>query len=122
VRIGVCGTDLYFILYSSGIFDWSECCVTQNHAITLVGYDTDPDTGVNYWIALNRYRYFVCCSVVIFVFPCLFVFVRVWLTMVVYCNVRRWCCAVLYVAGGQTGARMATLRLKGTCSSVSVCC
>jgi hypothetical protein len=87
VRSGVCGTDLYFILYSSGIFDWSECCVTQNHAITLVGYDTDPDTGADYWIALNRY--FVCCLVVVFVFSCCFLCV---------CG-SRWLCTVSCTVG-----------------------
>ena len=51
---GVCGTDPFFLLYSSGVFDLDDCCTAQNHALTLVGYGHDAATGLDYWLAQNR--------------------------------------------------------------------
>jgi hypothetical protein len=53
--LGVCGTDPYFMMYASGVFDVDTCCVEQNHALTLVGYGHDETTGLDYWLAQNRY-------------------------------------------------------------------
>ncbi len=44
--------------YSSGIMSVSACpgaSNIQNHAVQLVGYDTDPATGKKYWIARNQW-------------------------------------------------------------------
>lgn len=43
------------MLYSSGVFDMDTCCVDQNHAITIVGYGHDSSSGLDYWLAQNRY-------------------------------------------------------------------
>lgn len=42
VSVGVCGTDREFLLYRSGIFDLSSCCLEQNHALLIVGYGWSP--------------------------------------------------------------------------------
>lgn len=55
VSIGICGSDATFLYYARGIYDQQDCCTDQNHAMLLVGYGTDKDTGVDYWIAQNRY-------------------------------------------------------------------
>ena len=55
INTGVCGTDPHFMLYSNGVFDLDTCCTDQNHAITLVGYGYDEATGLDYWLAQNRY-------------------------------------------------------------------
>lgn len=55
MHTGVCGTDPYFMLYSSGVFDYDDCCIDQNHAITVVGYGHDSSSGLDYWLAQNRY-------------------------------------------------------------------
>ena len=51
---GVCGMDPSFLFYSSGILDLKTCCNVLNHALLLVGYGTDPKSGLDYWIAMNR--------------------------------------------------------------------
>lgn len=55
VSVGVCGTDAAFLYYSSGIFDDPDCCTTQNHAMLVIGYDTDEETGYDYWIVQNSW-------------------------------------------------------------------
>ena len=55
VSVGVCGHDLSFLFYSGGIYDEPSCCEVQNHAMLLVGYDTDSQTGKDYFIAQNSW-------------------------------------------------------------------
>jgi len=55
LSVGVCGTDQAFLYYTGGIYDPSNCCSTQNHALLLVGYGHDDSTGMDYWIALNSW-------------------------------------------------------------------
>lgn len=55
VSVGVCGTDLPFLFYSSGIFDFPDCCDLQNHALLIVGYGRDPELQLDYWIAQNSW-------------------------------------------------------------------
>lgn len=47
------------LYYDSGIIDVEECTVNDsdnlNHAINLVGYGTDPDTGLKYWTLRNSW-------------------------------------------------------------------
>ena len=46
---------LTFQFYSGGIYDDSNCRTNSlNHAMLLVGYGTDADTGCKYWILKNR--------------------------------------------------------------------
>ena len=46
---------LPLILISSGIYDSTDCCLLMNHAMLLVGYGTDPTTGLDYWLAQNSW-------------------------------------------------------------------
>mmetsp|Transcript_12018 Transcript_12018/g.20068 ORF Transcript_12018/g.20068 Transcript_12018/m.20068 type:complete len:738 (-) Transcript_12018:246-2459(-) len=56
VAVGICGTDPIFLFYGGGIFDEdNQCCQVQNHALILVGYDTDPITGQPFWVAQNSW-------------------------------------------------------------------
>lgn len=63
----MCGTDSFFLFYSSGIFDRTDCCTTQNHAMLIVGYghedlivdsDTGETSGGDYWVILNSWGEF----------------------------------------------------------------
>jgi len=46
-----------FMYYSGGVFDVGCGAVNNNHAVALVGYNTDPNNewGVSYWIAKNSW-------------------------------------------------------------------
>lgn len=55
VSVGIAATD-DFIDYAGGIYDSSDCGNTtndMNHAVTIVGYGTDPETRQDYWIVKN---------------------------------------------------------------------
>ena len=42
-------------LYKGGIFDESvHCAEPIDHAMLIVGYDTDTTTGTDYWLVKNR--------------------------------------------------------------------
>lgn len=41
--------------YVQGIFDDPNCGSDLNHAVTVVGYDTDPETGTEYWLVKNSW-------------------------------------------------------------------
>lgn len=47
-----------FHSYSGGVFD-GPCSVSDigdlNHAVTIIGYGTDSDTGVSYWLVKNQW-------------------------------------------------------------------
>lgn len=46
---------LTFQFYSEGVYDDSSCRTNSlNHAMLLVGYGVDTDTGYDYWILKNR--------------------------------------------------------------------
>jgi hypothetical protein len=55
VAVGVCGSDPNFVFYSGGIYNDQNCCITQNHALLLVGYGFDSFLGLNYFIAQNSW-------------------------------------------------------------------
>lgn len=44
-----------FQFYSSGIFDDPDCVTSPNHAVVIVGYDIDNQTGMDYWIIKNSW-------------------------------------------------------------------
>ena len=47
-----------FISYKGGIYEGSPACLSKDaitHSLLIVGYDTDPATNEDYWIALNSW-------------------------------------------------------------------
>jgi cathepsin H len=47
-----------FLSYDSGVYTSTECTSTAssvNHAVLVVGYGTDPATGMDYWLAKNSW-------------------------------------------------------------------
>jgi len=44
-----------FQRYSSGVFDNSSCGTNLDHAVLLVGYGTDADSGVEYYTMKNSW-------------------------------------------------------------------
>eukprot|EP01035_Chromulina_nebulosa_P017166 gene17166-22681_t len=55
IATGICGTDQAFLYYQSGIFDYSDCCIDQNHAVLIVGYGYDSTTSQEYFILQNSW-------------------------------------------------------------------
>ena len=48
--VGVSVDANYWVFYESGIFSDSRCSKTAtNHAVTIVGYGTDPVSNMDYW-------------------------------------------------------------------------
>lgn len=44
-----------FHSYHSGVLDFDDCGANLNHAVLLVGYGTDEETGEDYWIVRNSW-------------------------------------------------------------------
>ena len=56
VSVGIDGSLFSFRFYSSGVFSNSSCSKTNlNHAVTVVGYDSDPVSGLDYYIIKNSW-------------------------------------------------------------------
>lgn len=53
VLVSVAGSP--FFKYSSGVFDGCDADAVLNHAVILVGYGTDGDTGAKYWRIRNSW-------------------------------------------------------------------
>lgn len=41
--------------YRSGVFDNNYCGTNVNHAVIIVGYGTDSDSGKDFWIVKNSW-------------------------------------------------------------------
>lgn len=52
VSVSVDATNWH--LYHSGVLSFDDCGSTLNHAVLLVGYGTDEETGMDYWLIRNR--------------------------------------------------------------------
>uniref|UniRef100_A0A8C6SY22 Cathepsin S n=1 Tax=Neogobius melanostomus TaxID=47308 RepID=A0A8C6SY22_9GOBI len=53
ISVGVDETDIKY--YNGGVFNNPSCRKQINHAMLLVGYDTDPATGLDYWLIKNSW-------------------------------------------------------------------
>ncbi|KMT04501.1 hypothetical protein BVRB_8g181670 [Beta vulgaris subsp. vulgaris] len=53
ISIGIDANGFEFLNYNGGVFN-GECGQQINHAVTIVGYDTDTD-GNNYWLLKNSW-------------------------------------------------------------------
>lgn len=63
VAVGISGYCDAFMSYSGGIMTTScsphstydTCSSVVDHAVTIVGYGTDPNTGIDYWVIKNSW-------------------------------------------------------------------
>lgn len=46
---------LSITFYKSGVFSTTKCGTTREHAVSVVGYGTDSQSGKNYWIVKNSW-------------------------------------------------------------------
>ena len=54
VTVAIYASDKAFNNYANGVFD--GCTKdTPNHAVTVVGYGTDSNTGLDYWLVKNSW-------------------------------------------------------------------
>lgn len=44
-----------FFNYVSGVISGTSCGTDLNHAVTAVGYGTDAETGLNYYLVRNSW-------------------------------------------------------------------
>ena len=44
-----------FQSYTSGVIDSHSCGTQLNHAVVMVGYGTDTDSGLDYWLVRNSW-------------------------------------------------------------------
>ena len=48
------GSDV-FHNYSGGVLDSTDCGISTNHAVSIVGYGTDEASGLEYWLVRNSW-------------------------------------------------------------------
>lgn len=53
VAAAVQGYQDVFLQYKGGIFDAEECSTALDHAVVLVGFGIDDNSGDEYWIVRN---------------------------------------------------------------------
>lgn len=41
--------------YRGGVFNPKWCGIRPNHAVNIVGYGTDEDSGLDYWLIRNSW-------------------------------------------------------------------
>ncbi len=55
VAISVDAGSTVFHNYTGGVLDSTACGINTNHAISIVGYGTDEDSGLEYWLVRNSW-------------------------------------------------------------------
>ena len=55
VAISIDAGSSVFHNYSGGVLDSPACGISTNHAVSIVGYGTDGDSGLEYWLVRNSW-------------------------------------------------------------------
>ena len=55
VAISVEADKPCFHSYTGGILDDPACGIDTNHAISIVGFGTDPESSLEYWLCRNSW-------------------------------------------------------------------
>lgn len=55
VSVAVEADTMEFQFYSDGVFDSEACGINVDHAVLAVGYDTDAETGKDYFVVKNSW-------------------------------------------------------------------
>ena len=55
VAISIDAGSSVFHNYTSGVLDSTDCGISTNHAVAIVGYGTDEDSGLEYWLVRNSW-------------------------------------------------------------------
>jgi len=56
LNVGIDGGSLDFSTYEGGVWMFSNC-TSNNHAVVLTGYGTDPASNLQYWTIRNSYGF-----------------------------------------------------------------
>ena len=68
--IAVDASSVSFQYYTNGIYYDTDCSKTNlNHAMLVVGYGTDSNTGLDFWILKNRQVIVTCAVNIIYFSP-----------------------------------------------------
>jgi len=55
VAISIDAGHAVFHNYTGGVLDSTACGIATNHAVSIVGYGTDADSGLEYWLVRNSW-------------------------------------------------------------------
>jgi len=55
VAISIDAGSTVFHNYAGGVLDSEDCGISTNHAVSIVGYGTDADSGLEYWLVRNSW-------------------------------------------------------------------
>jgi len=55
VAISIDASEPIFHNYTGGIIDSTACGIATDHAVQIVGYDTDEASGLEYWLVRNSW-------------------------------------------------------------------
>lgn len=55
VAISIDASSTVFHSYTGGVLDSTDCGISTNHAVSIVGYGTDSASGLEYWLVRNSW-------------------------------------------------------------------
>jgi len=55
VVVGVDSSSMYFREYGGGVISHSDCGASPNHALLAIGFGTDDETGLDYYLLQNSW-------------------------------------------------------------------
>ena len=54
VVVAICAREQPFQFYAGGVLS-GACCTAVDHAVAIVGFGTDPETGLDFWLLKNQW-------------------------------------------------------------------